>query len=568
MNWKKSGHIILMFFFLLLPTVKHLYGCTAAFDVDNTTPVVGEPITFINQSTGGENRYNWNFGTNANPGMANTVGPHSVSYSSSGPKTVTLTVSWNGFGSNTATKTDYINVGPTPVPTAGNNGPICTGSTLSLTASSITGATYSWTGPNGFTSSSRNPTVSTSATTAMAGTYSVTATLYGYTSTAGTTTVTVYGNLTAGISGGTSPICYNTNPGTLTATGGGGNGSYTYLWYKDGSTTGVTTQTYNPGNLTASASFYCEVTSGSCGTVNTNTTSITVYQNFTSEAIESTGQTICYAGTPSLIGSATDASGGDNSITYQWRSSADGYTTPISGATSSSYTPPAGLTVTTSYQRYANDGTCNTSPTVSTGTWTVTVNPLPTVSIGDPLTAICQGKTTAALGGSFGGGATGAVWSDGSAGGTFANNDGTTPAATTYTASSTYSSPVTLTLTSSGGACGTASDSKNLTVNPTPVVSNYSAYSFCSGESANINLSAKPSSTFTWTIGTITGSVSGASDNSTPTTIINQQLSISNNATTGSVVYVVTPTSTTGSCVGAPFSITVTVEHPAIGSFE
>ncbi len=76
-------------------------------------------------------------------------------------------------------------------PTAGNNGPLCTGSTLSLTASTISGATYSWTGPNSYTSSSQNPTVSTSATTAMTGTYYVTATVNGCSGSAGTTAVTV-----------------------------------------------------------------------------------------------------------------------------------------------------------------------------------------------------------------------------------------------------------------------------------------------------------------------------------------------------------------------------------------
>ena len=47
---------------------------------------------------------------------------------------------------------------------------------------------------------------------------------------------------------------------------------------------------------------------------------------------------------------------------------------------------------------------------------------------------ICQGGTTLALGGSFGGGATSAIWTDGGVGGSFANNGGLTPNTATYTA--------------------------------------------------------------------------------------------------------------------------------------
>jgi hypothetical protein len=75
-------------------------------------------------------------------------------------------------------------------PTAGNNGPVCPGATLSLTASTVSGATYAWTGPNGFTSSQQNPSIP-SATTAATGTYYSTATVDGCTSAAGTTAATV-----------------------------------------------------------------------------------------------------------------------------------------------------------------------------------------------------------------------------------------------------------------------------------------------------------------------------------------------------------------------------------------
>jgi beta-glucanase (GH16 family) len=79
---------------------------------------------------------------------------------------------------------------PPPAPTAGNNGPVWAGSTLNLTASTVPGAAYSWTGPNGFTSTNQNPSIVNAATNT-AGVYNVTITVGGCTSAAGATTVTV-----------------------------------------------------------------------------------------------------------------------------------------------------------------------------------------------------------------------------------------------------------------------------------------------------------------------------------------------------------------------------------------
>ena len=107
-----------------------------------------------------------------------------------------------------------------------------------------------------------------------------------------------------------------------------------------------------------------------------NGADITVRPQFTTGEITTTGETICYNASPAAaIGNATDASGGDLSITYSWRSSADSYATAISGAIASTYTPAGPLTSSTSYRRYAKDNTCHTTPTVATGTWTVTIRP-------------------------------------------------------------------------------------------------------------------------------------------------------------------------------------------------
>jgi beta-glucanase (GH16 family) len=80
---------------------------------------------------------------------------------------------------------------PQPVaPTASNNGPVSAGMTLSLSASTVPGATYLWTGPNGFTSTNQNPSIA-NVTTDAAGLFSVTATVGSCSSDAGTTLVSV-----------------------------------------------------------------------------------------------------------------------------------------------------------------------------------------------------------------------------------------------------------------------------------------------------------------------------------------------------------------------------------------
>ena len=98
-------------------------------------------------------------------------------------------VSQGGNCPNFYSDTTYISSVAIPsAPTATNNSPICSGSSLVLTASTVSGATYNWTGPALYTSSSQSPTI-TAATSVNAGTYSVYATISGCKSVAGTTTV-------------------------------------------------------------------------------------------------------------------------------------------------------------------------------------------------------------------------------------------------------------------------------------------------------------------------------------------------------------------------------------------
>lgn len=57
-------------------------------------------------------------------------------------------------------------------PTATNNGPVCPGNSLELNTPAVSGASYEWTGPNGFISSQQNPVIP-NFNASMVGTYQV-----------------------------------------------------------------------------------------------------------------------------------------------------------------------------------------------------------------------------------------------------------------------------------------------------------------------------------------------------------------------------------------------------------
>lgn len=74
---------------------------------------------------------------------------------------------------NTCTNTAVANIGinPIPTPVIGSNSPLCVNDVLNLTASG--GINYSWSGPNGFFSTTQNPTVAVNSA-ASSGNYNVT----------------------------------------------------------------------------------------------------------------------------------------------------------------------------------------------------------------------------------------------------------------------------------------------------------------------------------------------------------------------------------------------------------
>jgi len=129
----------------------------------------------------------------------NWSGPNSFTSTAQNPTIVGTTTLASGVYSVTATinscasaaNTVNVLVSQTPtVLTIGANSPLCSGQTLSLTSTSTVGATFSWSGPNSFTSTAQNPTI-IGTTTLASGVYSVNASIGGCASATNTVNVLV-----------------------------------------------------------------------------------------------------------------------------------------------------------------------------------------------------------------------------------------------------------------------------------------------------------------------------------------------------------------------------------------
>ncbi|MCF8297399.1 MAG: PKD domain-containing protein [Saprospiraceae bacterium] len=77
----------------LVDTITILGGCPKSkFSIGLSKFCIGDSVTFTNAASGTITTYIWSFGANASPSTANTIGPHAVTHSTSGTKTITLTV--------------------------------------------------------------------------------------------------------------------------------------------------------------------------------------------------------------------------------------------------------------------------------------------------------------------------------------------------------------------------------------------------------------------------------------------------------------------------------------------
>ena len=168
-----------------------------------------------------------------------------------------------------------------------SDSPLCAGWTLNLSVPSVTGASYSWSGPDGYVSTNQNPSLSNISVSAT-GTYCLALTANGCTST-GCVSVTVNPLATVNVSGSTTicPGVSNNIEAALTGT------SPWILWWSDGVITTnssdvvirtvspSSTTTYTVTNLSDGLCSGGTITGSATVTVNTNgpTSSVVVSNN-------------------------------------------------------------------------------------------------------------------------------------------------------------------------------------------------------------------------------------------------------------------------------------------------
>ncbi|OFX37699.1 MAG: hypothetical protein A2X08_10060 [Bacteroidetes bacterium GWA2_32_17] len=342
-----------------------------AFTLDagkDTTICLGQSTTLGGSPTGGSasTNYIWTPTTGLdNPNSANPVATPLA--------TTTYTVIANDNGCPGGPSSVTVTINPLPAaPTAGSDSPVCEGVTLNLTASFIAGATYSWTGPNGFTSLVQNPSVA-NITLAGAGVYSVSATVDGCTGPAGTTTVTVNPIPSAPIAGNNGPLCEAT---TLNLTASFIAGA-TYNWTGPNGFSSSLQNPSVPGITLADAGDY-SVTATVDGCTGTAGTTTVVVNPIPAAPIAGNNGPLCEGATLNLT--ASNIAG----ATYSW--------TGPNGFTSSLQNPAIVIVTLADAGNYSVTATVDGCTSIA-GTTIVVVNPIPAAPIVGNNGPLCEGQT-------------------------------------------------------------------------------------------------------------------------------------------------------------------------------
>jgi hypothetical protein len=374
-----------------------------------------------------------------NPTITGTTSNKSGTYS--------LTITANGCS---ASATTVVTVNNLPTITINSNQNICEGNPINLTSSG--GGSYDWTGPNGFTSTSQNPTLN-SANVINTGVYSLSITTNGCTASA-TTSLTVHAIPALG-AGADQTLCEG-EVINLTATGSGD-----FSWAgPNGFISLLQNPTINVASLNQSGIYTVTLSLNGC--TSSATTSVSV--NSLPIVTINSSLTVCEGSSLNL----TSSGGG----IYSWKG-------PF-GFTSASQNPIITSSILDNQGTYTLTVTANgCNNTATTG---VTITPLPSIGINSNLT-VCEGSPINLSG--TGGGSY--AWSG--------PNSYSSAIQNPVISSALLSNSGIYTLTVTSGVC-VLTATASVTVNPLPTITINSSLTLCTG--SQINLTASGGGNYTW----------------------------------------------------------------------
>jgi gliding motility-associated-like protein len=385
----------------------------------------------------------------------------------------------------------------------------------------------------------------------------------------------------------TQSICVGgTIANPLSVTFLNGTGTASYQWYSNSTNSnsggtlisGATSSTYLPTVFANAGTFYYYVilsfTGNGCGNVTSDVANVVVLPDPIVSTQPIASQTLCQNATPNTL--QVTATGGIGTFNYQWYSNSSNSNsggTILIGETNATFTPPTLNNGTVYYYceiTQPNGIGCN----VTSATSEINVNLAPAISTNPVSETICLGATITPLSVNYinGVGTPTYQWysntSNSNNGGLAILNETNASFSPPASLSGTFYYYCVITFPSLNGGCEIiTSSAATIIINQIPVISSQNQ-TICSGATFTIipvtTLSdIVPIGTlYTWSAPIINpvGTITGSSAQPVGQTEISQTL-INTSTAPATATYTITPIS--GNCVGATFTITITI-NPAM----
>lgn len=465
----------------------------------STAPAcVGQNVNFYAEWTLSNYSYLWNFGAGsvATFAMATSANPVGVQYTTSGSKTVVLTITTPG--GCVITNSQVITVNPSPTSSFTSTAPQCVGTAIDFTNTGTTGAgtTFSWdfgSGSSPATSTSENPTGVMYSSSGQKVVTLITTNNFGCVTTS-TQTITISATPVASFTS-TAPKCTGanvdfTNTGTVVGV--------IWSWNFGSGATPATSTLQSPTGITYSVSGIKVVTltttNLTTGCTNTYSTTININQTPTSSFISNAPQ----CANTGINFTNTGSSGGQWSYFWDFGVGAMPQTSIAQNPSTVLYSTAGTKTITLTI----SDANCS-----ATSTQIITVNPSPVASFssnapmctGDTVNFQNTGTSSATYAWTFGSGSVPSTSTTQSPTGVIYNTSGIK----------------TVTLITTLGGC-TDTSVQTILINQTPNVSFTSTAPQCVGNAVNFSNTGSTGGnwTFSWSFGA--GATPAASSSENP----------------------------------------------------